>query len=136
MRVHKLSWQFPLMYALIAFSLCVLTIKGGGWRSDAERNWDLYIGFPAAILRGEGYLECPTEGYVWCDFEVTRLAYRLPTYPLFLTAILAVAGLDDPLPKIRLMQAVLAGVLIFLITHYTQRLFGRIAALITLLLCC
>lgn len=129
----KRTWRLPLLYALIAFMLCVLTINSMGWRHDYEKTWDLYLGFPAAILRGEGYRECPTDGYVWCDFQADRLAYRLPGYPLFLTAILAVVGLDDPLPRIRLIQAVLAGALVFLVAQYTQRLYGRMAALVAAL---
>ena len=98
---------------------------------------DKYLGYAASLVRGEGYRNCPVDGYIECEgLHGTPIqgsqptAYRLPVYPLLLSLGLLVFGTDDPLPSLRMAQSLLAAALVCLTVGYAHGHAGARGGLI------
>lgn len=123
-----------LLLILLAFALAL----DGGPRSVSRQlaeNGDVYLGYAASLLAGDGYTSCPVNGAVMCEHPAETLyAYRAPGFPLFLAGVLAVMGMSNPLTTLPIAQAMLVAVLVALVMGLAGRLAGRRAAIIAGLL--
>jgi hypothetical protein len=123
--------RLPILFALLTFSLTLGSID---FAAFPESESDNYLGYAAALVRGQGYRNCPVDGYVACEGihgtdaqGSIETAYRLPVYPLWLGAQMGVVG--EGLPPLRIMNCLLAAALVCLTVGYARR-YGERAAFV------
>lgn len=125
------TYAIAIFFAWLALALTVQYVQDMGFRHTVERGGDWYLGLALNLVEGNGYQNCiPASDSFRCGAPLEHRAYRLPGYPVYLATNLLLFGTEDPLPAIRLLQAVMAAMIVFLTTLLAARVGGNLAGLV------
>ena len=124
-----------IFMALLALGISIAFSRAQDIRSLLpEQHWDWYMGYALGMYRGQGYVDClPHRDNVYnfeCRTPPHLSADKLPGYPVYLTLNLILFGDRDPVAAIRLLQSVLAAMIVFMTTMLASRIANIRVAII------